>query len=69
VTWQKIPCRWCGMNFELVSDCLEHERCHTDPMPPQPQVKTGPNSHPVDGGPAEIAWAEFAEPQAKEGLR
>ena len=30
MTWEKIPCRYCGMIFENLSDRLEHERCHIE---------------------------------------
>lgn len=52
MTWEKIPCRFCGMTFENTTDCIEHERCHV------PVIKTAPNSHPKDGGPIEIVWEE-----------
>lgn len=28
MTHQKLPCRFCGMNFEIESDRREHESCH-----------------------------------------
>ena len=56
--WSKIKCRWCGMSFENPHDHRDHEACHTDPLP---KVKTEVNSHPLDGGPVEIAWEETRE--------
>lgn len=33
MTWEKIPCRWCGFVFENLQDRAAHEACHTDPIP------------------------------------
>lgn len=51
MTHQKLPCRFCGMNFEAESDRREHEACHVP-------VGTAPNSHPEDGGPEQIVWQD-----------
>lgn len=61
MTLQELPCRWCGMKFNLQLDRIEHERCHTDPLP---VVRADKNSHPEDGGPQQIAWEE--RPQSTE---